>query len=121
MANLQLDDEAMKDLIAKSILDTLTPEAREQLIGAAIKQLLAKNTSDRYDARSHLQTAFDDAIQEVARKVALEELSKDDGLATKIRALMLEGWERMNAGDNHEKLVDKIASAMTRAISGRDY
>jgi hypothetical protein len=121
MANFQLDDNAMKDLIAKSIIDALTPERRDALIADAIKQLLASKTGDRYDARSQLQIAFDYAVSEVARKVAMEQLGGDAALATKMRELMLAGWERMNAGENHEKLVSKIASSMERAISGRDY
>lgn len=121
MANFSLDDNAMKDLIAKSIIDTLTPERREALIADAIKQLLASKSGDRYDARSHLQVAFDLAVAQIAQKVAFEELSKDGGLKVKIRDLMVAGWERMASGENHEKLVSRIADSLTRAISGRDY
>lgn len=121
MTAINLDDNAMKDLIAKSIIDALTPERRDALIADAIKMLLASKTGDRYDARSQLQQAFDYAVRQVAERVALEELAKDDGLKTKMRELMMAGWERMVAGENQEKLVNKIAESLTRAIGGRDY
>lgn len=121
MASLNIDDENMKALIAKAIMDTLTVDAREKLIGEAIKNLLTSKRGNSYDSRSELQVAFDSAVVSVAQQVAFQELTKDDALKDKVRALMVDAWERMAGGEKREILVGKIAEGMERALKGRDY
>lgn len=121
MAELRLDDENMKALIAKAIMDTLTVERREELLKASIVKLLETKRGNTYDGRSELQIAFDYAVVSVAQQVAFKELAEDGGLKEKVRALMVDAWDRMAGGESREKLVQKVAEGMERALKGRDY
>ena len=61
--DVRLDDDAMKQIIQKSILESLTPERREAIIGQAVTNLLKTDTGNSYDRRSQLQRIFDDAAK----------------------------------------------------------
>jgi hypothetical protein len=121
--DVRLDDDAMKGIIMKAVLDSLTPERRETLIGEAVKQLLEKGRDTRTyaDNRSNLQKAFDEAVYTVTAQVAREELSKEETLKTKVRTLMLDAWEKLTTGDAYEKLVQAVADGMRKAIGGDRY
>lgn len=118
---VRLDDDAMKGIITKSIVDSLTPERREALICEAVKQLLRADSGNTYDSRSNLQKAFDEAVYRVTSDVAREQLVSDDTLKPKVRQLLLDAWEKLAAGDAYEKLVEKVADGMRKAISGDRY
>jgi hypothetical protein len=119
--DVRLDDEAMKAIITKSIMDSLTPERREALIAEAIKGLLNAETGSGYNRRTKLQEAFDWAVQTVARDVAMSELAKDEGIKTKIREMFMAGWEKATTGEAGEKMAEKIGYAIEKAITGDRY
>lgn len=119
--DVRLDDDAMKAIITKSILDSLTPERREALIAEAIKALLGAETGSGYNRATRLQAAFNSAVEDVAREVARGELSKDEKIKSKIREMFLAAWEARTTGDNYDNLVDKIGQAIERAITNERY
>lgn len=118
--SINLNDADLKAVIAKAIIDQLTPERREALISEAIKQLL-NASGDRYDHRSKLQQAFDVAVQEVARKTAQDLLTGNTVMTERIRTLMVSAFERVVSGEAGEKLVDKMANAMRQALTGERW
>lgn len=118
--DVRIDDSAMQLLVQKAVLDSLTPEKREALITEAIKQLLTR-TNDRYDSRSSLQKAFDQAVFVVAGEIAREELGKDAAIRATIKKLMTDAFERMSTGEAYETLVEKVRDAMVSALSKDRY
>lgn len=120
--DVKLNDDTMKTIISKAILDSLTPERREEIISAAVRNLLTERANpNSYNSKNNLQEAFDIAVREIARSVAMHELSKDGALHDKMRQLMLDAWEKMVAGDAYSKLTDNVAGALAKGITGDRY
>jgi uncharacterized membrane protein YheB (UPF0754 family) len=119
--DFKLDDQALKSVLSKSIMDILTPEKREEIIGKAVERLLATKTSDRYDAPTTLQAAFDAAVRDVAQTVAVEMLRQDAALRDKIKAMFYAAWEKQTTGENEANLVEKISNAIEKAFSNERY
>lgn len=121
MTDIKLNDEQLRTIIAKAVLDSLTPERREALISTAVKNLLDKPISGRYDQKSNLQTAFDDATREVARKLATEMVSSDPIIKEKIKALFVDAWTKFTNDENYSKLVEKVSHALEKGLTGDRY
>jgi hypothetical protein len=116
--DMKLDDEALKVIITKSIMDSLTPEKRELLISNAIKELLAKNENNRYDSRSRFQTIFDDSVHLVAREVVFEMVKDNIDIKNGVTKLFTDAWNKLTVDpDHYGKFVDKVAGAMKEALS----
>lgn len=120
--DVKLNDDAMRQIISKAILDSLTPERREEIIATAVANLLSEKTNpNSYNSKTKLQGAFDYAVQNIAQSVAIKELSEDGALRDKMQKLMLDAWEKMTTGDAYSALVEKVANAMSKGISGDRY
>jgi hypothetical protein len=122
MADIKIDDSQLKDMIAKAVIDSLTPESRVELITNAVKQLLARKTGNAYDSRSELQVAFDNAVRDVAREIALEHMRSADMRAA-IDKIVAEAVKRaLNLdSDAFNAMADKMADQIRRAITGERY
>src|SRR5580765_2164836 len=118
---MNIDDEAMRSVVAKAILDNITPETKEKLITNAIKSLLEKPSGSGYNAPSTIQDSFNRAVAQVAGTVATDMLKDDAALKEKIKTLMLDAWEKLTAGDKYAGLVQKISYSMEKAITGDRY
>ncbi len=121
--DVRLDDDAMRGIITKAIVDSLTPERREALIAAAIKELLEKDSSaSRYgSSKTKLQSIFDMAALDVAREVARDVMSKDEAIKEKIRQLFYEGWTKATGPEGCDKLIENIANSIHKGIVGERY
>ena len=120
--DVRLNDDTMKDIIAKAVIDTLTPEKREELISAAIKALLTPSTSTGIygnQPKSPLQDAFDTAVRSVANEVAREQIMANTELRAKIKDMIGEAWLKLVA--NESGIVEKLASALERGLTGDRY
>lgn len=122
MADIRIDDGQLKDIIAKSILDTLTPEKREALIGAAVKSLLTESVGSGYGSPTKIQSAFNDAVYRVAQEIAVEHCNQPETRA-KIQKVVADATARAFGlgGEDHEALVEKIANSIRRGITGERY
>lgn len=118
--DVKLSDDNMKDIIAKAVLDTLTPESRENLIASAIKGLLATPTGG-YDKKTPIQSAFDSAVREVAQQIAREQIIGDAKAKATITSLIAAAWEKLVVPENYSKLVDNVASSIERGLTGDRY
>lgn len=115
MADLRVDDEAMKALIAKSIIDNLTPEYQEKLLSNAVTYLLTKNP-DGYSRRAPIQQAFDDAVVRVSEQYARDLLANDEAFQAKIKQLFADVSEKLFLADKREELISNICSLITHAL-----
>jgi len=113
------DDEALKRLISEAIFQTLDSGKRETLIKEAIAYLL-RPAGDRAGNESPIESAFRRACIAVTEKIAEETVVKDEAFKAKVKALLVEAVERFN-GPAREKLIERLAEAIGRAVIGRDY
>jgi hypothetical protein len=90
MAEIKIDDTAMKDIVAKAILDSVTDEQRDEILKAAVTNLITPPPSTgMYGGRkepSPLQNAFDIAVRSVGQEV-VNEMVKGE-LRDKIREMV---------------------------------
>lgn len=121
--DLRVDDAAMKSLVAKSIVDGLTPEAREQLITNAVTQTLsAQEKGNSYDKRSPLQQAFDNAVVAEANRYARELLATDEKFKAQIEGLFADVAKKLFADeDTRESMVSALATTIRKAITQERY
>lgn len=119
--NVNLSDDNMKDIIAKAVLDTLTPESRNDLIQNSIKSLLTTKPSGGYGSVSPLQSAFNEAIATVARQVASEQLKANAEVKTALEKLITDAWGKLTHDDGYSLLVEKVVAAMTSALAPDRY
>jgi hypothetical protein len=120
--DVKLNDDNMKDIIAKAVLDTLTPEARTELLSTAVKSLLTIPNSSGYGQRkSPLQEAFNSAIQEVAHQIAREQLVGNTEVKAKIEQMIADAWAKLTNDENYSQMVERVTSALGRGLTGDRY
>lgn len=124
--DVQLNDAQLKDIITKAILDSLTPERREALIGEAVKGLLKEvvtGSGFNSDRRSTIQRAFDRAVADVAEGVARDALVGNADVKAKIGTMFTEAWTRLTRTEDgaYDKLVGRVADSMAKGITGERY
>jgi hypothetical protein len=121
--DLRVDDSTLKSLMAKAIVDALTPEAREKLIRDAVTQTLMQPepSSIRHGGvgRSPLQQAFDYAVIEQSRKFANEIIATDPAFNDQLRKLFADVAAKIFDANNRENMVDAIADTLIRAMTTR--
>lgn len=122
MSDIKFDPESLKAIVAKAIFDSLTPEARVNILQQAVESLLKAGSSERYGAPSVLQQAFNDGVRQVAQAMAHEYVSKDESVQAAIRKLIDDATTRAFAeGPVREKLIQTMVDGMVRAFNPRDY
>lgn len=120
-----IKDEMMRGAVAKALLDSVTPETRDQLMISAISNLMEPQKNKRGygdDEPSILQSAYNTAAYQIANQTAREWLEKDENFRAKIRDLLAKVTERFFASPEAlDDLAEKMASAMTEAFRKTNY
>lgn len=118
-AILNINESVLEGVITKAILDSITPEARDQMLAGAIDKLLAAPARGEfgYNAyaahkKSNLELAFERAIFNTAVKVASEELNADPRLRQRVQSMI----SPLISGILNEDHDDAIKEAIGRAI-----
>lgn len=119
--DMKLSDDNMKDIIAKAVIDTLTPAKREELIMNAVKGLLTVQAGGSYNNKSPLQLAFDSAVREVTHDIARQSIIGNVEIKAKITAMIAEAWEKLVNDENYSKIVEKVTSALERGLTEAQY
>lgn len=115
--DVKLNDDAMTQIIQKAIIDSLTPERREEMLSAAVKSILSVpvNPGSYGEKRSILQAAFDNAVQQVAYDYVRTELSGQTEFREKVKKLFEDVAAKLFEQDPEE--YDSLIQRMARAIS----
>lgn len=113
---LKVTEEQMHQLISVALLQTLTPEKRDELITGAIQALLAKNVGSAYDKRSELQRLFEQECTNVARLIIREHIESDPSAMANVRSVAIEAFEKTFTGENRAAVVDRAADAISGAM-----
>lgn len=118
---LKLDTDQMQVLVSKAILDSLTPDSREALLANAIRSLLDPK-ANKYGEKSVIQGEFEQAAARVARSTIEDMMRVDTSFTTKIRSLFADAVAKaLDQPDKREALVEKLAGAIGRTITGERY
>jgi hypothetical protein len=118
---MQLSADHLQTLVAKTILDSLTPEKRDELFATAISSLLATRYSS-YSGRteSPLGKLFADAMEQAARKVVTEQLAQPEARA-KLDAIVKAALDKALNAESYEGgrdgLLDKLAKGIAHAFN----
>lgn len=80
MGNIQIDSEAVREVVAKGIIESLSDEQRNLVIQQAVQTLLEepRDSYGRNKGESPLQIAFNNAVRGVANDVVREYLNLPD-------------------------------------------
>jgi len=122
---LGLDEAVLRELTGEAILRAIDSGARESLIKQALEFLLTKAPSGYSGGPRHspLEDAFCLAVKEVARKIVNDKLVDDPTINEEVRQLVQQAWNQLRAreGEGREKLVNKIADAISSTLIPRSY
>lgn len=108
---IQLDPIAMREATAQAIMGILTPEVRAEIIRTAISALLKPSTASWDKNKSPIETAFEQAVNHVAREEALKLVKEDAGIRVKLQELLKQTAEQVLGTD-----IDKLAVRMAEAL-----
>lgn len=117
MSSIELDGKGLHEAVTVAIMQSLTPETREKLIGNAICELLDPSR----DNHNGLRRIFNDAVAYVARKIIEEQLAADAQFIQRVSALVTDATTKAMGPENRSKLVDQLASGISRALYGDRY
>lgn len=119
---LKLDGEAVQEMLKASILKQLTPEMQTQLIENAVTHLLSERVREGYNAPTNLQQIFNDAVRDKADKLMRAELEKPE-VVEEFSKVVREAVAKalMPNSDARQKIVDNMARALTKTLTGEHY
>lgn len=120
--SIQVSTEFMREIVAESMLKSLTQEKRDELIRTAIVALTKKERNG-YSAEhpSTLENAFNMAVSQVAHEMIRERFKMDEALRGQVKAVIDAAITKAFQVDA-EKMADRISSAIGDALAkiGRD-
>lgn len=114
--NLNVSDDQLKQVIAGAILETITPEKRNELLREAVGNLLIAKAKYN-EGKTVMQEAFEYAVQLTAREMIDKKLKEDVDVIAKIKLLIDEAVIRAIDG-NRENLIEKMASNFAKFLAG---
>lgn len=116
---IQLDPVALREATSQAIMGLLSPEVRAQIIQNAISALLLPSTNSWDRGISPLQSAFNQAVQQVARDVAQQEIVGNAEILAGLREMLLAVSKRVLSTEP-EKLVERMADAFVQSVRAQD-
>ena len=117
--SIQLDPVALREATSQAIMGILTPEVRAQILQSAIRSLLAPSTNSWDRGKSPIDTAFEVAVNIIAREEAKRLVTEDEAISAQIKSLIRAATERMLTSDP-EKLAERMAGAFVDSLRSRD-
>ena len=115
MAEITINETELRAAILAA-LEQMPRERRDELVAEAVGNLVR---GDTYNL-SALRDAYKWAAQRVATE-ALEEEFKRPEVVEQIRGLVAAAHQQLFEKDFRDKLVEKLANAMSRAMVGERY
>lgn len=115
---MQFDQATLSTLATKAILDSMTPEHKEQLLARAVAGLfepVADKNSYSSDKRTKFEAAFDDALSLAMRNIVREIIAEERYQAA-IKPLIVAAVEKALIGENSERLVSVFEKAIDAGL-----
>jgi len=121
---IPIDQNALRELVSKAILDSLTGDKRDELLKGAIKELIEtpKNTGPYGPKVSKLEQAFAQAVEVSANRIITDMMNNDEALISKIKGVMVEAVERAFEETGRAKMIEAISNAIVHGLRPKsDY
>jgi len=113
---MNIDETALKTIVAKAIFDGITPEQRQALLTKAINSLLTVPPATVFGSApktTPLQDIFENEVRILARDLIKERFKTDPNLPQLVGAIVTKAVAAMSADDN---VAREIAHAISRAL-----
>lgn len=118
-APFSIDATAMKTVVSKAIMESISQEQRDVILEQAVAKLITPtkvNTGYRTeDGPSPLQEAFDRAVVQAANTAVRELIEERPEFQTKVRAAVADAIDKLIEGDYN--LASKVGSAVGSAVT----
>lgn len=116
-ASIKLDAESFAGIASAAIFDSLTEEARGDIIKQALEHLLTPESNRGFGVKptTPIQQAFNQAIQSVAFKVVRDKIENDPTITAEIEKLigpMVLGAIDVESETHSTSLADAIGGAV---------
>lgn len=120
---LKLDSPTLEALVQKGVLDALGEAGKVAVATEVAKYLTNKNHRDPFDRRemSPLQSALERAGRAAAEKILSEKLLADTEFSKEVERLYEDAAKHMFGAENRQKMVERLADAMSKAIAEDRY
>ena len=118
---MQITDEQVRAIVAKSILESLGPEVREKMLERAIVSIITPPKKGDYghygqDKKSDLETQFEMAARIEVQRIVRELVEKDGTIQARIREVVGGALTKALSSD---KLIDTLADGILDAFTVR--
>lgn len=120
MTSLNIPADAVRDVVAKAILESITPEVREKILSDAVAGILTATPAQRgyvNPGQSPLAAAFEQAVAVAVQRVAHEMVAESEEAQTAIRRHVGEAIASLCSG-NYSGLPEKIGEAIGSWLQG---
>lgn len=114
MTSLNIPADAVRDVVAKAILESITPEVREKILTDAVAGILTASPAQRgymQPGQSPLAAAFESAVNGAVLSVAREMLAENAEAQAAIKRHVGEAIAALCEG-NYSGLPEKIGAAI---------
>lgn len=122
--DIRFDEEQMRQLVSKTIFESLTNEGKEDLLKKAIQSLLVVEQKNGYYGTTKvniLEGILKDSAEQVARKMIQEKLQETEEFRTQLEAVFQDAVKKMFGNETREKLVGKIVESVIKGLNPSDY
>lgn len=118
MANLNLTDVELSQLLNKAIIDSLGEDGRQRIVEMAMKFLTTDPPCDSYGRSrpSPLKEIIHDAVRDMARTHCRALIENDPGFQAQITSIFSDASAKMFAGEQREKLVEAFYGALWKTF-----
>lgn len=117
---IKMDDDAMKAVVSRAILDQLDSAKRDQILEQAVTTLLtARKDPTGWSAKetTPLQQAFDQAVRSVAMDAVTETLNANPQFKERIRSLVADALAAVMDESDQSDLREKLGAAIGTSVT----
>lgn len=122
--DIKLDENSMRELVSKTIFESMTPEDRDAMMKKAIQGLLVVDQKDGYYGTKKvnlIEQFFKEGIERAARKHIEEKLNTDEDFIANVESLYADVAKKLFGTEIREKMITCIADNIMKNFSPRDY
>lgn len=120
--DVKIEDEEMRAMMAKTIMDGMAPEAKEKMLTHALVKIMHEPDRTNYGGRKQtpLENAFYFAALESVRAAIKTKIEKDAEFRKRIDDTVSEAITKAFTGERGEDMIDAMADAVSAAFKIKD-
>ncbi len=126
MNSINLNPEALQQIVAKTLFDSIDPAERERILTGAIASLLEPQEVTKRSGYgtekgpSRLEQAFQNAASAAANQIARDRVANDPSVTAAIDGIITEAVAKLAEAGMRERIATKIAEQIIDGIRLRD-